>query len=513
MVIKMKYKILVIDDDSTREDIFYKFFSRIEKGYEEAPEFKLEFIKTPNNLEKDIKDSKADAILLDAILQDDQNPCWREKIKIETVLDKIKSAFNIVPPIFLVSSKWNENLLKDVNDAFAKSIPNTLPKKYYTYKQFTNIVRDISIKDDTNMEVDYSILIEERKKIHDIIAQHYGRTNKSLFKKNQINILHLSDLQYGDSKTTNNTVGLFRSIKNALGNNGIENIDLIVVSGDIAMSGKESEYKLAENLTTLINLLWGNEKNNGERIILAPGNHDFDINYCTLNYFNAKNLNGTRQIDLLSLIKELLNKDNINHSSYNKEGIRAFQNYCYKITQNPIYISNSNMNFVIENFLDWGIRFIILDSISNVNINETNHVEFNKNEINKLVDNISESQCDNNIFNIVVSHHTEMFFEKGDEQIAVLDQLKNSLNCKLFLGGHRHISANKESETSDDKKYIVIEAASLRVDDESDEYVRGFNVIQLNRTNEQINSIIEKQFIFNKIDGAPKLERTDEHRL
>ena len=171
------------------------------------------------------------------------------------------------------------------------------------------------------------------------------------------------------------------------------------------------------------------------------------------------------------------------------------------------------MNFVIENFLDWGIRFIILDSISNVNINETNHVEFNKNEINKLVDNISESQYDNNIFNIVVSHHTEMFFEKGDEQIAVLDQLKNSLNCKLFLGGHRHISANKESETSDDKKYIVIEAASLRVDDESDEYVRGFNVIQLNRTNEQINSIIEKQFIFDKIDGAPKLERTDEHRL
>lgn len=510
----MNYKILVIDDRfDGRKEIFRSFFEKIEKAYEEAPEFVLEYIKTPKNLERDIKNSKADAILLDAILQNDDNPAWKERVKIETVLDKIKSAFEILPPIFLVSQFWDENLLKEVNDDFAKSIPNVLPKKYYTYKQLTNIVRDISVKDDENKEVDYSVLIEERKKIHDIIAQHYGRTNKSLNKKDQINILHLSDLQYGDPKTTEFTVGIFKNIRDVLKNNDIGKIDLMVISGDIAMSGKESDYRLAENLKNLVNLLWPNEKDNGERVIFAPGNHDFDINFCTLNYFNAKNLKGTRKIDLLLLIKQLLSEEDINKSCYNKEGIRAFQNYCYQITQNPIYISHSNMNFVIDNYLDWGIRFIILDSISSISINETNRVEFNKDEISKLVEDISSLQEDDNVFNIVVSHHTEMFFKEGDKQLAILNQLKNSLGCKLFLGGHRHMSANKESETSDDKKYVVIEAASLRVDDNSDEYVRGFNVIQLKRLDGRIDNIIEKQFVFDKNDGALKLDKIESHNI
>ncbi len=512
----LKYKILIIDDDyENREKTYKKFFEYDWEDCNKCPCFDISHLDTPANMAEKIKKTDADAILIDASLKNPDNIYWRNT-DISKVLDKIKAVYiNTIPPIFVVSGIWNDDLLSTVNDAFADSLPNVLPQKYYTFSFMKRIIDIADIKDLETGETNCIDIIKERHKIHKIIAKHYGRTDKTL-KSSNINILHISDLQYGDSKTTDNYIGIFENMIKSFKENGIENIDLIVISGDIAMSGKEYEYEKAKKVTSLLKKLWPEENSYySDRIILAPGNHDFDINFCLLNYFAAKNLPHKREIDLLKLIKDLLSDKEIKSFPYNKYGTSAFKQFAYEITHNPVYI-NDNMNFVINDFLDWGIRFIVLDSISNITIKETNRVELFKEEINDIVQEINDSKYGNRIFNIVVSHHTELFLEEDDAKkdlIQVFNQLKNSINCKLFLGGHRHINDNKDGRTSNDEKYTIIEAGTLRIDEKDIKHQRGFNVLQLVNNGENINKLIEKQFVFNKDDGAIRLEKNIEHEF
>lgn len=510
----MKYKILIIDDDRKgRNNIYSSFFEKSFKGFSDCPCFEIKYLDHPRTMEENIKTINADAIFIDAVLNDDL--VWKS-VKIETVLDKIKAAYrNSIPPIFLISGFWNVDLIGTVNDAFAESLPNVLPKKYYTYRAIADLVAEAHHNDMVTGKANCIELIKERNKIHKIIATHYSRTDKKLFCNDEITILHISDLQYGDKKTTANFIGIFEEMMNSLKKNSIKNIDLIVVSGDIAMSGKEQEYKEAMQIKALFKKFWPNEETDfSDRIIFAPGNHDFDINFCLLNYFNAKNLPDKREIDLLHIIKSLLDEKNTNGLSYNKYGTSAFRKFCYDITHNQIYIDKENLNFVIDDFLDWGIRFIVLNSTSKINIKETNRVEFFGDEINDIVQRVNESPYGDKIFNVVISHHTELFLEKSTDtnnSIQIFNQLKNSLGCKLFLGGHRHINDKKDGKTSNDEKYTVIEASTLRVDENDADHQRGFNVLQLRKSDGYINSVIEHQFVFNKADGAISLKQTKEH--
>lgn len=514
--IVVKYKILIIDDYYTdRKTVYSSFFEKIYNEDTENLCFEISHLDTPKSMEGKIRNINADAILIDAVLNNEIT--WK-KVEIETVLDKIKAAYNnCIPPIFLISAFWDEELIGTVNDAFAESLPNVLPKKYYTYSFMSSKVVEAETIDVTTSKINCEGLVNERNKIHKMIAKHYGRTDKKLYKKNEINILHISDLQYGDKKTTDNFIGLFENMQHSLKENNIDNIDLIVISGDVAMHGKENEYKEARQIKNLFKNFWPNENTDySDRVILAPGNHDFDINFCLLNYFSAKNLHDKREIDKLSIIKELLKEQATNKFPYNKYGTSEFRRFCYDITHNSVYIDNENMNFIIDDFLDWGIRFIVLNSISKININETNRVDFFKDEINQIIQKINDSQYENKIFNIVISHHTELFLEEmstENDLIQVFNQLKNSLKCRLFLGGHRHINDDKDGKTSNDEKYTVIEASTLRIDEKDDKYQRGFNVLQLIKTDENVNKVIEKQFVFDKGDGAIKLASTKNHEF
>lgn len=514
----INYKVLIIDDEFLdRENIYSFFFSNENENYKDCPCFDYGYLQSPRNMEEKIKEYGADAILIDALLDSGDNATWRG-VTVSTVLDKIKSAYQgNIPPIFLVSGKWDETLLGVVNDAFADSIPNVLPAKYYTFSFMYDMVVGCKQKDLYGND-NYYDLIKERNKIHKIIAKHKNRTNKKLHNKKEITILHISDLQYGDPKSTDSFIGLYRTMINQIKEKGIDEIDLLVISGDIAMSGKEEEYKKAKDIINLIKALWPEEKSDfSDRIILAPGNHDFDINFCVLNYFKAKNLDGKREVDRLDIIKQISGAGDKNDTQlvYNKYGTSAFRNYCYDISHNPVYLQDNNLNLVIDDFLDWGIRFIVLNSISNININETNHVDFYYDEINGLIEKIEQNNFGNKILNIVVSHHTELYIEEignPNKPLALFNQLKNAANCKLFLGGHRHINDKKDSETTNHNKYSVIEAASLRIDEKEDNYQRGFNVLQLFLDdNNEIHSLKENQFVFDKNDSALTLKNTIDH--
>lgn len=120
---------------------------------------------------------------------------------------------------------------------------------------------------------------------------------------NDVIILHISDLhRTPEAKLTNDD--LWESLRHDIWNTyretndtleppdpclpSPEQIDLVIVSGDLTQQADKNEYKEVEAfLNALVdNLLHGNRK----RLVLVPGNHDIDWNYSRGAYTEVKNL-------------------------------------------------------------------------------------------------------------------------------------------------------------------------------------------------------------------------------
>lgn len=90
-----------------------------------------------------------------------------------------------------------------------------------------------------------------------------------------VRILHLSDIHFR-AETAWNARPVLSALTDFIGNEVAEGRkpDLVAITGDIAWSGKQTEYKLARDwLDTLWPRLGGLNK---DRLLLVPGNHDVD---------------------------------------------------------------------------------------------------------------------------------------------------------------------------------------------------------------------------------------------
>lgn len=512
-----KYKIMIIDDGyDERTNTYVQFFKQNYK--DDVPCFDLVILENPKKIDEFVMKNPVDAFLIDLMLYNPKDALWSKKLEIVDVLKTIKTCYSKIPPIFMLSQTWTSDFIDEVNNSFSRALFTILPVKYYTFQFLSDIINIVVDKYGNKI---YDDLNNCRKEIYRIIAAFYGKTYKVPENINgDINILQISDLQYGDPKSTANYLGMYRDINSEvskLKKSGINKIDLVVISGDIAMGGKSNEYDLAvDELKVFFKQLWPaeSEEEFSERIIIAPGNHDYDINFCLLDCFSAKNEAGKRKVDLYSVIKQLVEEKRINN--YSKHGLTAFREFCYKITKDVKFFENEYLNYTINKFNDWGIRFIVLNSVSSINFEHTNRSGFNKNDIDKL---ISTLEPDDDLFTIVVSHHSPIFIDEiadGDDKInikSVFDTMVRSTNCKLFLGGHRHINDNKDAVNSNKRQYTVIEAASLRVEEKDENYVRGFNIITLRKDNNKIHTIQEKRYLYDKGDGDIKFDECVEHNL
>ena len=89
-------------------------------------------------------------------------------------------------------------------------------------------------------------------------------------------IVHLSDIHF--NQTSNSLLRkkeeLFNSIKNQV--RDVEKT-IIIVSGDIAFSGKQEEYKIADDFFTEIIIKLEEYSQKSVNIVMTPGNHDCDF--------------------------------------------------------------------------------------------------------------------------------------------------------------------------------------------------------------------------------------------
>lgn len=531
-----KYTIMIIDDHIERRiDMWMDFLTNrpIDNSTTLSNDEKLSFKKKigiefnviyPQDevLTEFIKRHSADAYFLDVYLADNEG--WN----IESALNSIRE-YNPRVPIFVYSSQWKEKeVVSDVTQAFRQSFIGRTANYFYDTFNINNIVDKFRKVTKINQ---LGYIKRERKLIIDMIDGAYKKTQKELAScEGDISILHISDIQYGDENMTDYQETIWSEVKRICQEmkekDEISGIDLVAITGDISMHGKREEFSIAkENMDKyLFEKLWPDEVENRayrERILIVPGNHDFDLNFCTLDYLNSVNCSekGSRKIDFNKASNMLLEENRKKQNDYHDMGFSAFANYAYSVTGNEHYIKYNHYNFVVNTFTNWGLKIVCINSCDGINAEKTNGVDINGNELREILN--SYEQKDYNYITLILSHHTpkildDMSEDEKNKFKVKITQLINTTRATLWLGGHRHISdVDEQPSAFGSIKIYEAPTISLKEDwkkelketvlegGEKTHTYRGFQIIKLKRERDRQDSIKKIVFMFNE-EGTAK---------
>ncbi|BED90187.1 hypothetical protein PspMM1_26550 [Pseudoalteromonas sp. MM1] len=246
----------------------------------------------------------------------------------------------------------------------------------------------------------------------------------------EITLLHISDPQYGDPGTDDWSILLEQQIGDYLKEN-LYDPDIMVISGDIAFSGKKEEYEIAK--VELRKLLEATSlQNNLNSLVLVPGNHDVDFRMSSVPSLDSSfdKTNNSVQVTQNSYI----------HGGNSVFGMALFRKFAYELTTDPKWILSENLSWVNDKLSHIGLRFIHLntaDQISTSNINVPSLDTITTNQIS------DELRKDNNFFTIAVSHHgpAEKDYANGDhlsEDWSRVSQLFKAGRVQMWLHGHGH---------------------------------------------------------------------------
>jgi len=293
----------------------------------------------------------------------------------------------------------------------------------------------------------------------------------------QISILHLSDFHF---KETNNSFfqkvdKLILSISNKL---HTSKYLFIVITGDLAYSGKRSEYEEVEKaLKSIENSIEKKVEGLKIKFIFSPGNHDCD--------FSGENTIRNILIDNINKNPSICNEEIVNE-------LTAVQSEYFNFIKK--YESYSNINKKISNNLitkyeytidiDYKISFNCYNTswMSSLNENQSKLI-FPLNCIEK--ENISFEE---NNLTISIFHHPYHWLESNN-----IRQFKELLtdSSDYILTGHEHTpSAKKETDIFNKKNVINLEAGTLQDSYNKDE--SKFNLIQIDTKEEKNNLIVFK---------------------
>ncbi len=528
------YKIMIIDDQIKHRKYLKKFFTNDllnendklgenEKDLYKAMvsvEFKVYAPQKEDILSDYIQNNMVDAYFIDVFLN--REGCnWH----LTDALNAI-SRHNSRAPIFMYSGNWQDKRVLDkVTKAFREAYPGKTPAHYYELDDIERIQRNFGEASD---KAQIEEMRRERVFIKEVINKAYGTTQKSPFSdKGDIVILHLSDLQYGDKNMTPYKDSIYLEISrtcNRLKNSErIAGVDLLTITGDVSMNGWKTEFdKAEEDLKKLSKKLWPGEYNSTEykeRIMVVPGNHDYDLNFCTIEYLCSKSvvIDGVRKIDFDKAKDSLTSERKTKLRDYYTLGLQAYKDFAYEITGNEVFYGNSHphLNYSDERYRDWGLKFIGINSCDGISAECTNGVAINNDESRQKI--IDQHTDDNYI--VVLSHHSPLFAEEmtGEEKNRFAQRCQEIQNLAqekagIWLGGHRHTIGSEERFVRKNKWMRFCEATTLclqekwegddfkveTIDGTTIESRRGFQIVILRKKGDSFESEVIPFFFDDK---------------
>lgn len=412
---------------------------------------------------------------------------------------RIIDEYGLTLPIVLVSGKWIED-----------GEPSDMVLSVPSYKNIIKVVSWNSFnRGDSNAKIGEEIFYQFCKYKNLLLSND----------EEKFSILHLSDLQFGGHEADGALNDNYR-IARFLKEKEIRP-EIIVITGDIADKGKEVEYDAAyEWLEALIKEIWditGDiEDDILKRVIMVPGNHDYDLSISASDYyefsFNAEKI-GT--------FKE---KTNVNMNQ--KVGFYNFIRFAYKFSKDMSYFNYMDKAIHInETFKDWGIRFITLNSVYNINSdNCENRFGMYYCDLSAIGNNALSpgTNMNDGLCNILISHNAPenfMFINNGDKSRARLQTIIEDNRINIIMFGHTHdfrsASRLREGGGKYCNKAICISAPCARLNAASrvEDAHRGFNIIEFNRKDGFVERIKPRYFSMQKASITEVTDFTEEYNI
>ena len=469
----MKYKILIIDDESQRNNSYNDWLSK---------DFEIEIQNdiVSKDLHNAINDPKIDCIFLDMVLS--KSP-GLDKESFESIVDMIGKK----KPIILISRYFNR---------IASWIKAQAEKTNIIFIiGWDEIYNDSSVRDE-NIAKNFITRIKLE------LNRYYHRSNSEKAPDSSIFLLHISDLQFGDPDYTPDAKILNeRIIAQYLVQEFKKTIDFIVVSGDVAYSGLPSEFDVGYNwLSSIAKLLFPESFNNPkERILLVPGNHDVNLSLNAADYFNydfKKQKAATADLMYLSRRTDPI-------EDHKRFGLLPFTQFAYKLTGDLNWIDNPFGDcFINDQFLGWGIRFIHVNTVMELGYLDPDKISIVGERIKDLVN--KTAPVSEKIFSIIIAHNGPEDFgyalsSSPSQSASDLFALINGLGGRLYLHGHRHKpeklrKVDYEGNFTSSILYSEAGTISLNKNLQANDSRRSFSVIELRRKGDVVVGIISNIF-------------------
>lgn len=458
-----KYKILIVDDEESRVPKYQSLFKVDKTG-----DFELEFATKSFSdfLEKNSQTFHCYVVDISLNKWNDTKDLTADPFKhvLETIGDK--------KPIVLLSSEW-KNVITWLNDFIHKHNIVTLIDWMAIERQ------DESTALASGMV--YNNMLAALKKIY-----QFSDFNKQ--DNEPINILHISDLQFGELNREDNTGvrkqmlidELLNEIPNYLSNKQIR-VDFIVVTGDITESALPSEFETAEKwLTKFCEKIFGSY--NADRLLLTNGNHDYNLSLNSLNYFKFKYGSSPLEMERMEQITD-----------YMQMAFLPYRQFLSKMTNE----SFDSMTYYNNKFQHLGIRFLHLNTLETYNVENSSSEDIFNITNDTFKDIIDDVQNNNNqIFTIILSHASPKnlgYMTQNTEKKTLWERFENSASrfCKsLLLSGHEHTDSYLSSIPIKNGANLYSSVApTLLSKPEESGITRGFYLLTLERESKKVKKI------------------------
>lgn len=488
----MTLKILVVDDQLQHNEIGFKAFLDIE-------EFDVTYATSKENfLSLDIR-------VFDVVLLDINTDKWN--LLFSHSLEKIGDS----APIILTSSRMHQSsTLARIQESLAEEkdvrISSVLDINPFLNNELTEQAYE-------NLKKCYQTIIN--------ISANKKR-NVEIRGNDTIQIMHISDPQYGDPDTDDWVLFLEKEMGRFV-REDLGKIDFLVITGDIAYSGSTEEYELAlERIRKLIVEITELPLDFAqERILLVPGNHDVDFRFANIQ--NQKIAFGSDKVEIKPT--EALDKD-VN----SRLGMIPFRSFAFQLTNDENWLNKDELHWVNNSFIFYGIRFILFNSAEFINAESPTKPRVFSRSLEELA--IDAHVDEREYFNIFISHHGPVDPDYPDQVQSINDDwnqlapfLKEA-NIRMWLHGHGHarltmpfpfkpITNDELLEMKNDlrpskkgknplgrDKFVRIMAPTTHLSGKArdPEERMGFNLIKLNRKDCEVKSIEVQHFAYDKME-------------
>lgn len=279
-----------------------------------------------------------------------------------------------------------------------------------------------------------------------------------------LRILHLSDIHLGTpSKGSHYQVGLITDLEQEL---KVNELDYLVISGDIATRSMRAEYQVAFDF---VRGLLGHYKLSRRKVIIVPGNHDLNWDLSARAYIYTHKIPSESSKEFISLGE--LGALRCNAHRYRKR-FANFNNFFYKRVYRKDYPPDYDEQAILYPAPDDHVLFLGLNSCWELDHHYYNRASINVESVNRALEQLIKTQKygyarkqgdeidpQGNKYTgwlkIVVCHHPITGREMMNDEIM---QLLAVHGFQLFLHGHIH-EATESFYKYDDKRHIHIVGA------------------------------------------------------